>query len=117
MDPVTVTVVAVPSIAISAEASPTTHCVVKPDRVNSTVVLCVRVRSSVVPSTVSVVVVPETVTSRDVLSPVAVQVVVVPSTINVAAVAANSATVLVAPTEVVRVEPGKEVVVVDSSLA
>ena len=117
MDPVTVTVVAVPSIAISAEASPTTQVVVKPDRVNSTMVLCVRVRSVVVPSTVNVAVVPVTVTSVDVLSSVAVHVVVVPSTTNVVAVAANSATVLVAPTEVVRVEPGKEEEVTDSSLA
>ena len=70
-----------------------------------------------VPSTESVAVVPDTVTSRDVVSPAAVQVVVVPSTLNIVAVAVNSATVLVAPTDVVRVEPGKEAVVVDSSLA
>ena len=89
VDPVTVIVVAVPSRDTSVEASPTTHCVVSPARRNSTVVFFVKTRSVVVPSIESVVVVPDTITSRDVLSAVAVQVVVVPSTVNVVAVAAN----------------------------
>ena len=115
MDPVTVTVVSVPSIVTSVEASPTTQVVVRPSKVSSTSVLCVRTRSTVVPSREKVVVTPETVTSVEAPSESAVQVVVVPGTTNSVLVAVNSTSVLVAPTEVTRVEPGKEVVVTSPS--
>ena len=88
----TVTVVAVPSMDTSVEAAPTTHCVVNPSRLISTVVLSVNVTSTEVPERVSEIVEPETVTSRDVESPAtsAVHTVVVPGTVTAVDAAVKS---------------------------